>query len=216
MAIARQITIALENKELFESLRRSRDELEKANKVKGEFLSIVSHELRTPLNIIMGYAGVMKDGMVGEINKEQEETLRKVLGSAGDLFNTINNIMHATRIEARVVALECHPLDLGEFIDRLRSDYATRGEKKDVGLIWDYSAGSTQIVTDGDKLKQILRNLVDNALKFTDQGTVTVSVRGLSGAPERPGSDLADAAGRHQKIPVRIVEVLSIEDAKIK
>jgi signal transduction histidine kinase len=122
MAIARQITIALENKELFESLRRSRDELEKANKVKGEFLSIVSHELRTPLNIIMGYAGVMKDGMVGEINKEQEETLRKVLGSAGDLFNMINNIMHATRIEARVVALECHPLDLGEIIDRLRSD----------------------------------------------------------------------------------------------
>jgi GAF domain-containing protein/two-component sensor histidine kinase len=192
MAIARQMTIALENKELFESLRRSRDELEKANKVKGEFLSIVSHELRTPLNIIMGYAGVMKDGMVGEINKEQEETLRKVLGSAGDLFNMINNIMHATRIEARVVALECHPLDLGEFIDRLRTDYTTRGEKKDVGLIWDYSAGSTQIVTDGDKLKQILRNLVDNALKFTDQGTVTVSVRVLPGAPEPPGSDLAN------------------------
>lgn len=192
MAIARQMTIALENKELFESLRRSRDELEKANKVKDEFLSIVSHELRTPLNIIMGYTGVMKDRMMGEINQQQEETLRKVLGSAGDLFNMINNIMHATRIEARVAALESGPLKLDDFMDRLRSDYATRGEKKDVKLIWDYSAGAKQIVTDGDKLKQILRNLVDNALKFTDHGSVTVSVRLLSGAPQRPGSDLAN------------------------
>jgi PAS domain S-box-containing protein len=204
--LAGQAAIAIDNARLYEkvnlartelertnaNLQNSLNELEKANKVKDEFLSIVSHELRTPLNIIMGYTGVVKDRMVGEINKEQEETLQKVLGSAGDLFNMINNIMHATRIEARVVALECHPLDLGEFIDRLRTDYTTRGEKKDVGLIWDYSAGSTQIVTDGDKLKQILRNLVDNALKFTNQGTVTVSVRVLPGAPEPTGSDLAN------------------------
>src|SRR3989304_3122835 len=67
MAIARQMGIALENRELFDGLKASRNELEKANKIKDEFLSIMSHELRTPLNVVVGYTGMIKDGLLGEI-----------------------------------------------------------------------------------------------------------------------------------------------------
>jgi PAS domain S-box-containing protein len=184
--IVRQLGIAIENRELFENLKASKNDLERANKVKDEFLSVVSHELRTPLNIIMGYTGLVKDGMMGQVNQEQQEGLQKVLASAGSLFNMINNIMQATRIEARVVKLDCRPVDLNEFIDRLRSYYASMTEKKGVRLIWQFSESSAPVITDSEKLNQILQNLINNACEFTDDGAVTISVRVLPEAHRDP------------------------------
>lgn len=177
MAIARQLGIALENKQLFDNLKASRDELERANKVKDEFLSVMSHELRTPLSVVMGYTGLVKDGSLGTLNDQQTEVLEKVLARAGNQLEMINEIMQTTQLEARAMTAHQEFFDLHDLLDQLRSDYEVRSEKQNVKLIWHYPAAAIPITTDHTKLKQILQNLINNGLKFTDEGSVTVSVR---------------------------------------
>ncbi len=191
MAIARQMSIALENQELFEKLKASNIELVGANRIKDEFLSVMSHELRTPLSVITGYAGMMKERMMGEITPMQDEALRKMLGRAADQINMINSIMQTTQLEARAMVVERHPTDLTDLLLHLKSDYAVTQEKTGVTLIWDYPAKPAPIVTDSGKLRQILQNLIDNALKFTDRGSVTISMRLVKGKRHgaRPAAD---------------------------
>jgi signal transduction histidine kinase/CheY-like chemotaxis protein len=188
MAIARQMEIALENRELFDSLKASRDELEIANKVKNQFLSVMSHELRTPLSVVMGYAGMVKEGMLGEINPKQEEALRKVLARASDQLQMINEIMQTTQIEARTIAIEHQMTNLADILRHLGSDYETTHDNEDVALLWDYPSEPMPMITDINKLKQILQCLINNAIKFTDKGSVTVSARLFSRVPPWPPS----------------------------
>ncbi|OGQ82021.1 MAG: hypothetical protein A3F90_20395 [Deltaproteobacteria bacterium RIFCSPLOWO2_12_FULL_60_19] len=185
--LAGQAAIAIHNAQLYEEILR-------ANKVKDEFLSVMSHELRTPLSVIMGYTGMVKEGMLGEINKQQEEALQKVLGRAGDQLDMINEIMQTTQLEAQAITAHHEHFNLRGLLDQLRSDYEVRADKKHVTLSWDYPAASIPITTDGAKLKRILQNLINNALKFTDAGTVAVSARLVEKASHR--SDLTPSASR--------------------
>jgi PAS domain S-box-containing protein len=175
MAVARQMGIALENRELFDNLQASKDELEKANRVKNEFLSVMSHELRTPLSVVIGYTGLVRDGSLGAVSKQQKDALQKVLVRAGEQLEMINEIMQTTQLEAHAISASRESFDLRDFLDHLRSDYEIREAKKDVRLIWHYPAAAMPVVTDRSKVKQILHNLINNALKFTEKGTVAVS-----------------------------------------
>jgi signal transduction histidine kinase len=177
MAIARQMGIALENKELFESLRASRDELEKANKIKDDFLSVMSHELKTPLVVVIGYAELLKSRTIGELNHQQQNALDRMLGCAGEQLSIINNILETIHIEANAIAPEYQLVDVADLLDALKSEYDSRTRNKDIRLVWSYPATPVQITTDLTKLKQILHNLINNGIKFTDQGSVTVSAR---------------------------------------
>ena len=147
-----------------------------ANKAKDEFLSVMSHELRTPLNVVMGYSQMIRDGILGQINPEQERALDKVFGRSKDLLTMISEIMQATSIEAGAVKIEMKELPLGEFLDDLRSGYEIP-TNNGLSFNWDYPPDLGTITIDGDKLKHILQNLINNALKFTDQGHVTISAR---------------------------------------
>ncbi len=180
MAIARQMGIMLENRQFFDEIRVPRDELARANKVKDEFLSVMSHELRTPLNVVMGYTGMIKDRLLGEINPEQEKALEKVISRARDQLTMISSILQATQLEAEGVKVEPHEVNLEEFLDDLKSNYAL-ASGKELNIVWDYPPDLPVINTDGEKLKHVLQNLINNAIKFTEKGTVTVSARYLDG-----------------------------------
>jgi len=176
MAIARQMGIALENREHFDNLKASRDELEKANKVKDEFLSIMSHEMRTPLNVVVGYSGMIMDGMLGEVNEKQKEAMGKIIRRANDQLVMINNILYATVLETEKIKVESHELSLGDFLTQLKTAYEAPINKKLV-FNWDYPADLPLIRTDSAKLKHILQNLIDNTIKFTDKGSVAISAK---------------------------------------
>ncbi len=180
MAIARQMGIALENRELFDNLKASRDELEKANKVKDEFLSIMSHEMRTPLNVVVGYSGMIMDGMLGEVNEKQKEAMEKIIRRANDQLVMINNVLYATVLETEKIKVESHELSLGDFLTQLKSGYEAPINKKLV-FNWNYPADLPLIRTDSAKLKQILQNLIENAIKFTDKGSVSISAKIIEG-----------------------------------
>jgi signal transduction histidine kinase len=189
VAIAQQMGVALENRQLIENLKTSRDDLDKASKVKAEFLSVMSHELRTPLSVVMGYAGMIKEKMLGEINPQQEDALQKLLTRGNDQLTMINAIMQITQLESRALVLELHLVNLTDLLGHLKSDYALSHTKEQVALVWEYPSEPVAIVTDGGKLKEILVNLINNAIKFTLRGSVTVSMR-LTEDPRRKWVEL--------------------------
>ncbi|MBI4525993.1 MAG: GAF domain-containing protein [Deltaproteobacteria bacterium] len=169
--IAGQAAIAIHNSQLYEQAMT-------ANKAKSEFLSVMSHELRTPLTAIMGYTGLVKDGMFGEIKPQQAQALGKVMRRSNDLLGLINGILQATQLEAREVAVERREIDLRDFLHDLRSAYDVPLEK-DLTLNWDLPPNLPVLKTDSVKLKHILHNIIHNAIKFTEAGKVTISARHL-------------------------------------
>ena len=176
----REAALALRNAELYEQSKKQAEDLERANKAKGEFLSVMSHELRTPLNVVMGYAAIIKDRMLGPINADQEKALAKVLSRAQHQLTMINGILMATQMESGTVKAAHQKLDLRDFLDDVRSNYEIPLDRE-IAVEWKYPVDLPVIETDPDKLRQILQNLVNNAIKFTERGSVTVSARCLNG-----------------------------------
>jgi signal transduction histidine kinase len=174
-ALLSQAAIAIHNSHLYQQTRNQAIELEKSNKIKDEFLGVMSHELRTPLNIIMNYAEALKMGTFGEISRDQEKGADKIRSQAGHLLTLINGILEITKIETGTVTLQTERFALADFVSEHRSDYMMPMEN-DIVLKWEYPPDLPVIVSDRTKLKQILTNLINNAIKFTEHGSVTVSV----------------------------------------
>jgi signal transduction histidine kinase/HAMP domain-containing protein len=166
--------VALENARLLEQTRQQADALSQANKVKNEFLGFVSHELRTPINIIMGYSALMEGGFCGEANPEQAKVIEKIVVNSRALLSMIDQLLEATKIEAGAVKPDFQQVSLSDFVDELRSVY-TVPNHKNIELVWDYPADLPVVTTDPDKLRHVLTNLLGNAVKYTESGTVSVS-----------------------------------------
>ncbi|HWO41364.1 MAG TPA: sensor histidine kinase [Candidatus Eisenbacteria bacterium] len=159
-------------------LEEANAELVMANRAKDEFLSVMSHELRTPLNVIMGYSQMLKYGVLGTLNPEQQRALDKIIARSKDLLHMIVEILQVASIEAGRVKLEVRQFDLAEMLDELRTTYEIPLDK-DLRLIWEHSPERIPLRTDRDKLRDILQNLIDNAIKFTEGGQITVAARYL-------------------------------------
>jgi signal transduction histidine kinase len=169
MTLADQAAIAIHNAQLYADMERS-------NKVKSEFLSVVSHELRTPLNVVISYASMIKDKTFGETNTEQDNALKKILIRADDQLRLINSILYTTSLDTQTVVVKNHQIKLADFINDLRLSYAN-AESQELTMEWDYPPTLPDITTDRAKLRQIIDNLIANAIKFTPQGKVKISFR---------------------------------------
>jgi signal transduction histidine kinase len=173
-----QAAMAIHNAQLYEDLKKQAVELERANSVKTQFLSVMSHELRTPLNVIMGYAEILRDKIVGELNPEQERATGRIISQSQNLLEMVNSILQAALFESEEVILRKAQLDLRRFLDELQTTYKIPMGKEMV-IEWSYAGDLPTIVTDERKLRQILHHLVNNAIKFTERGYVRVSARHL-------------------------------------
>jgi signal transduction histidine kinase/HAMP domain-containing protein len=182
-AIAYHVGIAVGNANLFSQIKQKTVELERANRGKDEFLGVISHELRTPLNVIKGYTEIMLNEVLGAVNADQKKALQTISNQSMELFTMINGILQVTRIEAGAVQAATCDVRLGEVLDELRANYDIP-YGKDLTLVWDYPENLPVLRTDDEKLKAILQNLINNAIKFTEKGSVTISARHL---PEADG-----------------------------
>jgi signal transduction histidine kinase len=135
----------------------------------------MSHELRTPLNVVMGYVGMMKEKMLGEINAEQERALDKVLARAHDQLPMISAILQAAQIETKGLGREDQPVNLGDLMDEIKSKCES-AYSTPLALRWEYPADLPIVRTDREKLTHVLKSLVDNAVKFTPEGEVKIAV----------------------------------------
>lgn len=175
-AIAYHLGVAVGNARLFSQVKRKTVELEKASKGKDEFLGVISHELRTPLNVIKGYAEIMRQGVLGEIGVAQKKALETISNQAMELFHMINGILQVTRIEADAVQASTWDVKLVDLLEELRTNYSIPFGKE-LQVEWDFPQDLPAIKTDDEKLKAIIQNLVNNAIKFTEKGMVRISVR---------------------------------------
>jgi two-component system, sensor histidine kinase ChiS len=154
---------------------RSYQDLKQANKLKDEFLANTSHELRTPLHGIIGLADSMLDGVTGELTPEQALNLSLIDVSGRRLANMVNDILDFSRLKHRDIQLIKKPLDMATITRVVFMLLAPLVEKKDLKLINRIEPGTPPAFADEDRMEQIMYNLVGNAVKFTDSGTISVS-----------------------------------------
>jgi len=157
-------------------IKAQADQLEKANRVKSEFLSVMSHELRTPLNVILGHTWLLRERAVGEISVVQDESLAGVEKQSRLLLTMVNSILETTRIEAEAAKIDIDEVSLDRLFSDLRSNCAVLINEKTT-LTWDHPADLPGVATDRIKLHRILDNIIENALKFTEEGAVVVSAK---------------------------------------
>ena len=174
---ASQSTLALLNARLFRELEKRSAELEVASRHKSEFLASMSHELRTPLNAVLGFSEVLLEQMFGEINERQEEYLRDIHGSGRHLLELLNEILDLSKVEAGQMELEYTTFELAPVLDQAASMLRERAGLKGIDIMVDADADVGSVEADELRLKQVVINLLTNAVKFTgDGGSVVVRV----------------------------------------
>ncbi|MGE5396593.1 MAG: GAF domain-containing protein, partial [Chitinophagales bacterium] len=159
---------------LLEQLEQEKIKAEEANRLKSEFLANMSHELRTPLNSIIGYSQCVVDGLDGPVNLEQVKDLNRVISSAESLLHLINDVLDLSKIEAGKMEIVSERVEVPSLIRDVLTSLLPTSEQKGVELREDIESKLPVLNTDSFRIRQVLINLVSNAMKFTDQGMVTV------------------------------------------
>jgi len=174
----RELNENLERKvrERTHDLDAAKERAEAADRVKSAFLATMSHELRTPLNSILGFTGIVLKGMAGPLTPEQSKQLGMVQGSARHLLDLINDVLDISKIEAGQLEIRCVSFDLHASIARISGSVLPLAEKKGLSLDVVEPPSLPPMLSDQRRIEQILLNLLNNAIKFTERGGVTLTV----------------------------------------
>jgi PAS domain S-box-containing protein len=196
--ITGQLALAIENARLYEASQRHAEELEQtvaertwelaeakeraeaADHLKSAFLATMSHELRTPLNSIIGFTGIILQGLAGPLNPEQSKQLEMVRSSSRHLLALINDVLDISKIEAGQLEIAHERFDVRASIDKVLGIVGPLAEKKGLVLRSHITAGLGEAVGDQRRVEQILLNLLNNAIKFTDTGEVALKTELLT------------------------------------
>jgi PAS domain S-box-containing protein len=164
-----------------ELLRRQAIELEQASRLKSQFLANMSHEFRTPLNAILGYTHMLLQGVAGDVAPHVKRQLQRIDSNGRHLLTIINEILDITRIEAGKMPMQISDVDLNELVPEVMMELDPVIARSRLSVVTTLSPEPLVIQSDRQKVKQIVVNLLSNALKFTHQGSIDVSVRGTPG-----------------------------------
>jgi signal transduction histidine kinase len=168
-------------KERTEELARARDQAQEADRLKSAFLASMSHELRTPLNSIIGFTGILLQGLAGPVNEEQSKQLGMVKNSSHHLLQLINEVLDISKIEAGQLTLDPSWFEMSQAIDQAVKLVRPLADKKGLPIRVDVDPDVGPVFHDRRRVEQVLINLVNNAVKFTEQGEVAVRCELQSG-----------------------------------
>ncbi len=168
--LARRVGLAIENARLYAAERAARADAERANRAKFDFLASMSHELRTPLNAISGYTELLRDGVHGELTPAQLHTVERIARAGRHLLSLINDILNFSRIDAGKLDFEITTVPLRELMQEVEILVAPQVRAK--ALLFEFAGvdGAPAVRADAEKARQILLNLISNAIKFTPEG----------------------------------------------
>jgi len=153
----------------------ARDRAEEADRLKSAFLATMSHELRTPLNSIIGFTGILLQELAGPVNTEQHRQLEMVRDSSRHLLALINDVLDISKIEAGQLSVSSEPFDMGASIAKVAGLVRPLAESKGLALEVEVAPEVGVVAADVRRVEQILINLLNNAIKFTDAGAVTLT-----------------------------------------
>src|SRR5215470_4446927 len=159
-----------------DEMKREKEAAEEASRAKSDFLAKASHELRTPLHAIIGFTNILLENKEGHLKKKELDFLQRILLNAKDQLQFINDLLDLSKVEAGKMEAELGQVSVRQLIADLVKQLEGRSRSSEVELIMKVPYFVAPILTDAAKLKQVLTNLVDNALKVTEQGSVTIDV----------------------------------------
>lgn len=168
--IGQLASMALENARLVE-------ESERANRLKSEFVATMSHELRTPLNVVIGYNELLLDGAYGDLDGEQRQPLARADKAARELSDMIDAILDLNRLDRPQVPLHLEPVSVADLVEEVIGEDRNLPDKPALRVVREIDFDLPKVRSDRVKLKMIVKNLFGNAVKFTEQGAITVAVR---------------------------------------
>jgi len=172
----RRLNESLERKvaERTEELQVALVQAEAADRIKSAFMAAMSHELRTPLNSIIGFTGILLQELAGPLNPEQTKQLGMVRGSARHLLGLINDVLDLSKIEAGQLEVHAEPFDVAQLVQQVVESVRPQADAKGLSLAVRNGTDVGVMVSDRRRVEQVLLNLVSNAIKFTEEGSVTV------------------------------------------
>jgi PAS domain S-box-containing protein len=162
-----------------QELAIAKDRAESADRLKSAFLATMSHELRTPLNSIIGFTGIVLQRLAGPLTAEQNKQLGMVRSSARHLLSLINDVLDISKIEAGQLEIQAAPYDLAASVQKLTASMLPMAEQKALRLRLSAPTTLGTLVSDQRRVEQVLLNLLNNAVKFTEHGEVELSVECL-------------------------------------
>lgn len=176
--------IAIENSKLYTNLKKTKEDLHKAyenmkvlNTLKDEFLSVASHELRTPMTIVKSYLWMLEKQKAGRLNQKQLEYLDKALVGTQRMISLINDMLDISKFEQKKVSFSITQIDLISSIRDVISNFEIRIGERKINMVFSPPVNEIFVDADPEKLRDILTNLIENAIKFTQEnGTITISV----------------------------------------
>jgi two-component system sensor histidine kinase BarA len=198
-------TVEEANRELTEKNKRlaqAVERLQEADRVKSNFLATVSHELRTPLTSVIGYSEMLLEGIAGELNDEQREYVRTVMEKGDQLLQLITGILDISRMEAGEMKISKSPFELEDVMSTALSTVAPHARRKKLILHCTLEPGLPLVYGDRDKVRQVLLNLIGNAIKFTPEGG-KIEVAAVVGTLAQPSPELPPDSPRGVRIWVR-------------
>ena len=199
IAMVQDITKQKQLQERWQLLEKAVETAQAANQAKSKFISSMSHELRTPLNSILGFAQMLARD--SSLNSEQQEYLRIINHSGEYLLNLINDILSISKIEAGQVTLQITEFDLYGLLDSLKEVFQIKANSNNLELEFELDPTVTQFIrSDQHKLRQILTNLLSNALKYTESGSVTLRVQ--SKQPQELTKAIIASGATDQLLPI--------------
>ena len=176
-SIAQQVGVALENANLFEELRDSKERAELSDRAKSDFLANMSHELRTPLNAIIGFSEMLVDEKAGPLNPDQKDFLSDILKSGQHLLEVINDVLDLAKVAAGKLELKAQSFSLREAIAETCGIVKPMADERNVTINVDAPVDNDNVTLDSLRFKQVLYNLLSNAIKYNhDNGDVKVVV----------------------------------------
>ncbi|MDD1743791.1 MAG: ATP-binding protein [Methanomassiliicoccales archaeon] len=164
-------------------LQTANIKLQELDRLKSMFIASMSHELRTPLNSIIGFTGILLQGLAGEMNEEQRRQLAIVKGSANHLLSLINDVIDISKIEAGKMEVSIAPFDLSALVREVAATFSQAAQTKGLRIAVS-GPDSLEAESDDRRVRQVLVNLVANAIKFTDRGSVEIALRMRDGGAE--------------------------------
>ncbi|MEN2995109.1 MAG: ATP-binding protein [Thermodesulfovibrio sp.] len=186
--LTRRARLLEERDELVALLQKANKQLKELDTLKSAFIANMSHELRTPMNAIIGYTDLLLDEVDGPLNEEQKASLRKVAANARHLLQLINDVLDISKIESGKIELRPKEVDLKELIDSIMVTFEPLIAKKGLSFSLNIESGAEKLYVDEDKTKQILINLISNAVKFTHQGGITIKARVSERGKDKEGN----------------------------